>query len=128
MGLFSRSKKYQEVYEEEEVATPVEEPVESASISLGGGDIQLKMVKPSSFEQLLTAVDFLRDGKTVLVNLEDADEAIFSRMIDFMSGAAFALNANIKQATSDSYILTPADVNVGGGIFKKNDEETLSDL
>ena len=88
MGLFSRFKKYEpEDYDDEIIEE--EKPIkDNASISLGGGNIELKLIKPVSFEQLLTAVDYLKGGKTVLLNLESADKAIIRRMIDFISGAA----------------------------------------
>ena len=128
MGLFSRFKKYEpedyddELLEEESVK-------DNASISLGGGDIELKLIKPTSFEQLLTAVDYLRDGRTVLLNLENTDKTIVRRMIDFISGAAYALDANIKQATKDSYFIAPKKVDVGGEVFKKGyDEDIFTDL
>ena len=129
MGLFSRFKKYEpEDYDDEIIEE--EKPIkDNASISLGGGNIELKLIKPVSFEQLLTAVDYLKGGKTVLLNLESADKAIIRRMIDFISGAAYALDANIKQATNDSYFIAPKRVDVGGEIFKKGyDEDVFTDL
>ncbi len=129
MGFFSRFKKYEpEDYDDEilEGETPIKD---NASISLGGGDIELKLIKPVSFEQLLVAVDYLKDGKTVLLNLESAERSIVRRMIDFISGAAYALDANIKQATKDSYFIAPKKVDVGGEIFKKGyDEDVFTDL
>lgn len=128
MGFFSRFKKYEEPDYDDEI---IEEPAENdkASISLGGGDIELKLIKPLAFEELLKAVDYLRKGKTVLLNLENTEKPIRRRMIDFVSGAAYALNANIKQATADSYFIAPSKVDVGGEIFKRgNDEDTFTDL
>ncbi len=131
MGLFSRFRRYEdeedledEIYENEE-----KDDEDNASISLGGGNIELKMVKPSSFEELLKAADYLVDGKTVLLNLEGTDTALMRRMIDFISGAAYALSANIKQATKDSYFIAPGKVDIGGEIFKKGyDEDVFSNL
>ena len=129
MGLFSKFKKYEpEDYDDEilEEEAPIKD---NASISLGGGDIELKLIKPVSFEQLLTAVDYLKSGKTVLLNLENTDRTVVRRMIDFISGAAYALEANIKQATKDSYFIAPKKVDVGGEIFKRGyDEDVFTDL
>ena len=130
MGLFSRFRRYEEdelddeLYEAEEV-----EDEENASISLGGGNIELKVLKPTSFEELLKAADYLIDGKTVLLNLEGTETALMRRMIDFISGAAYALSANIKQATKDSYFIAPGKVDIGGEIFKRGyDEDVFSNL
>ena len=129
MGLFNRFKKYEAEDFDDEIIEEEETVKDNASISLGGGDIELKLIKPVSFEDLLTAVDYLRDGKTVLLNLENADSTIVRRMIDFVSGAAYALDANIKQATRDSYFIAPKKVDVGGEMFKKGyDEDIFTDL
>ena len=103
---------------------------DGASLSIGGSNIELKVVKPSQFGQILTAGDYLVEGKTVLLNLEDVDGALRRRMIDFIAGAAYALNATIKKASSSSYFIAPRDVDVGGVIFDDDDggDDTFSDL
>lgn len=103
---------------------------DGASLSIGGSNIELKVVKPSQFGQILTAGDYLVEGKTVLLNLEDVDGALRRRMIDFIAGAAYALNATIKKASSSSYFIAPRDVDVGGVIFDDGDggDDTFSDL
>jgi len=129
MGFFSRFRKYEVEDIDDEIIEEEETIKDNASISLGGGDIELKLIKPVSFEDLLFAVDYLKDGKTVLLNLENADKTIVRRMVDFISGAAYALDANIKQATKDSYFIAPKKVDVSGEIFKKSyDEDVFTDL
>ena len=121
MGLFSKFRRYDEDDYEDDIVE--NETDDNASVSLGGSNIELKVIKPSSFEQLLLAVDHLSEGKTILLNLEGTDTALIRRMIDFISGAAYALHANIKQATKDSYFIAPGDVDVSGEIFKKSRDE-----
>ena len=131
MGLFSRFRRYDEDELDDEMLEEEEGTVErdDASISLGGGNIELKVMKPTSFEELLNAVDHLVSGKTVLLNLEGTEVALMRRMIDFISGAAYALSANIKQATKDSYFIAPKKVDIGGEIFKRGyDEDVFSNL
>ena len=130
MGLFSRFRRYDEEDFDDEIMEAEEEGAdENASISLGGGNIELKVMKPTSFEELLNAVDHLVSGKTVLLNLEGIDVSLMRRMIDFISGAAYALSANIKQATKDSYFIAPKKVDIGGEIFKRGyDEDVFSNL
>ena len=130
MGFFDKFKKkksyegYEEEYDEE---TDGEE--EGADVSLGGANIELKVIKPSSFEQILTAADYLIAGRTVLLNLEGTEKALCRRMIDFIGGVAYSLDANIKKATNDSYLIAPPDVDVSGEIFEsKAEDDSFSDL
>lgn len=127
MGLFGFGKKIDyEDYEDDEDELEYEE--DDAALSLGGSNIELKVVKPTQFNQILTAGDHLIEGKTVLLNLEGLDKALSRRMIDFIAGVAYALNATIKSATNDSYFIAPRDVDVSGEMFDSSDDDTFSDL
>jgi cell division inhibitor SepF len=127
MGLFGFGKKINyEDFEDDEDELEYEE--DDASLSLGGSNIELKVVKPTQFNQILTAGDHLIDGKTVLLNLEGLDKALSRRMIDFIAGVAYALNATIKSATNNSYFIAPRDVDVSGEIFDSSDDDTFCDL
>lgn len=128
MGIFGFGKKIDyEDYEDEDDELEYDEE-NDASISLGGSNIELKVIKPTQFNQILTAGDHLIEGKTVLLNLEGVDKALCRRMIDFIAGVAYALNATIKSATNDSYFIAPRDVDVSGEIFDDTDDDTFSDL
>ncbi len=127
MGLFGFGRKIDyEDYDDEDDELEYEE--DDASLSLGGSNIELKVIKPTQFNQILTAGDHLIEGKTVLLNLEGVDKALCRRMIDFIAGVAYALNATIKSATNDSYFIAPRDVDVSGEIFDDTDDDTFSDL
>ena len=127
MGLFGFGKKIDyEEYEDDEDELEYED--DDAALSLGGSNIELKVVKPTQFNQILTAGDHLVEGKTVLLNLEGLDKALSRRMIDFIAGVAYALNATIKSATNNSYFIAPRDVDVSGEMFDSSDDDTFCDL
>ena len=130
MGLFNifKRNKYEDWDEEDDELDEEEENQADANVTLGG-NLELKIFNPTSFEQLLTAVDYLSYGSTVLLNLESVDAPLRKRMVDFISGAAYALDASIKKATQDSFFVAPKDVDVSGEIFDTdNDNEVFSDL
>lgn len=125
MAWFKRRKVYEEDYDDE--YEEEEEEVERETSVAIEGNLDLKVVTPKSFEQLLLAVDYLNAGSTVLLNLEGVEKDLYKRMIDFMSGAAYALDAVIKKATQDSYFVAPKDVDVSGDIFDSNNNGKGSD-
>ena len=128
MGIFDKFKKnkYEEWDDEEEEYEDEEENEASVSIE---GNLDLKVVCPKTLEQLLVAVDYLSAGSTVLLNLEGVEKTLYKRMIDFISGAAYALDASIKQATQDSFFVAPKDVDVSGEIFDADaDDDVFTDL
>ena len=130
MAWFKR-KKYREDWDDDDDIEENEGEEREASVAIEG-NLDLKVLTPKSFEQLLVAVDYLSAGSTVLLNLEGVEKTLYKRMIDFMSGAAYALDAVIKKATQDSYFVAPKDVDVSGDIFDTNgsssDNEMFSDL
>ena len=95
MGIFSRFRKrsFEDYEDEENEEYTVEgETVDvEATATLEGSSLELKIFKPKTMAQLLPAIDHLRSGKTVLLNLEGVEPALYRRMIDFVSGSAYAL-------------------------------------
>ena len=128
MGIFARFKKssyddYEDELDEEYEVEGETVDVE-ANATLEGSALELKIFKPKTMAQLLPAVDHLRAGKTVLLNLEGVESALYRRMIDFISGAAYAMRVSIKKATDNSYCIAPNDVDVSGEAFENtNDDE-----
>lgn len=72
MGIFGFGKKldYEDFDDEDELDDYSDDDDVGASVAFGGSNIELKVVKPTTFNQILTAGDFLIEGKTVLLNLE----------------------------------------------------------
>lgn len=133
MGIFSRFRKSAlDEYDDEEQEYEVEGKTVDveADASLEGTSLELKIFRPKTMAQLLPAVDHLRAGKTVILNLEGVDKTLYRRMIDFISGAAYSLRVAIKKATDNSYCIAPSGVDVSGEAFEttSDDEDEFFDI
>ena len=133
MGIFARFRKSAlDDYDDEEQEYEVEGKTVDveADASLEGTSLELKIFRPKTMAQLLPAVDHLRAGKTVLLNLEGVEKALYRRMIDFISGAAYSLRVAIKKATDNSYCIAPSGVDVSGEAFEttSDDEDEFFDI
>ena len=125
MGLFDIFKKKKvDVFDDEDDELSAKDggKVQAPEVSIEG-QVELKICKPKTFEQALGAVDYLVSGRTVLLNLEDIDRSLYRRIIDFISGASYALGLTIKKATNDSYFIAPREVDVSGEIFDTPDAD-----
>ena len=125
MGLFDIFKKKKvDVFDDEDDDISAKDggKVQAPEVSIEG-QVELKICKPKTFEQALGAVDYLVSGRTVLLNLEDIDRSLYRRIIDFISGASYALGLTIKKATNDSYFIAPREVDVSGEIFDTPDAD-----
>ena len=91
-------------------------PKEGRVVNLGasGGQTQVILVKPERFETAAEIADHLRAKRAVLVNLETTPKEVTRRLVDFLSGVTYAIDGNIKKVASNTYIITPPNVNLVG--------------
>lgn len=87
------------------------------SLASGGGGMQVVLAKPERFEQAAEIADHLRDRRSVLMNLETTAKDTARRLIDFLSGVAYAQGGKIKKVSSNTYIITPSSVNLMGDLM-----------
>ena len=81
-------------------------------ISLSGSSIEMKVLKPKSFENVPQIADHLLNKRTVVLNLEDADPDTSRRIIDFLFGVAYSINGSLKKIATKAYVVTPNNVDV----------------
>lgn len=79
--------------------------------------LQVVLVKPVEFEEASNIANHLRDKRTVVLNLESANKEISRRMVDFLSGVAYALEGKIKKVAISTYIITPYNVDIIGDVL-----------
>ena len=79
---------------------------------------QLKviLVKPERFENASEIADQLKDKRTVVLNLESTNKDVARRLIDFLSGVAYAGEGKIKKVAANTYIITPYHVDIEGDL------------
>ena len=78
------------------------------------GKMKLHLVNPSEFGEAAEIADSLKSRQAVLMNLEVADDVTARRMIDFLSGVAYALGGKIMRVSGQAYIVTPTNVDLVG--------------
>ena len=76
------------------------------------GNIELKVVRPASFDEVGEIADYLMDGCTVVLNLELLDNVQTVRMLDFLNGVTYSTDGEIKNVAKSTYIITPHNVDV----------------
>ena len=87
--------------------------------------LQVVLVKPERFENAADIADHLRDKHTVVLNLEQTNKDIARRLIDFLSGVAYAQDGKIKKVAINTYIITPYNVNLMGDLIDELENNGL---
>ena len=79
--------------------------------------LKVVLVKPERFENASEIADHLKDKRTVVLNLESTNKDIARRLIDFLSGVAYAGEGKIKKVAANTYIITPYSVEIQGDLI-----------
>ena len=87
--------------------------------------LQVVLVKPERFENASEIADHLREKRTVVLNLESTNKEIARRLLDFLSGVAYANEGKIKKVAISTYIITPYNVDILGDLIDELENNGL---
>ena len=80
--------------------------------------LQVGIFKPERFgEETRSIADELMKTHTVVLNLEDTNKDMARRILDFLSGVAYANRGKIKRVATNTYIIIPSNVDLTGDDF-----------
>ena len=79
--------------------------------------LKVVLVKPERFENASEIADHLKEKRTVVLNLESTNKDVARRLIDFLSGVAYAGEGKIKKVAANTYIITPYHVDIEGDLI-----------
>ena len=77
---------------------------------------EVVLFRPGSFNDTSKAADDLRGRKAVIVNMENVDKAMARRVVDFLSGCAYALDGKVKKVAQSTYLFCPFNMEVIGDL------------
>lgn len=79
--------------------------------------LQVVLVKPERFDDASTVADHLNSKRTVVLNLESTSKEVSRRLVDFLSGVAYANKGQIKRVANSTFIITPYNVDIMGDLL-----------
>ena len=88
--------------------------------NMGGyGTKNVVFYYPKNYQDVQKIVDLLKQGESAIINLDGISDDEAQRMLDFVSGAVYALNGSTQRVSGNIFLLTPEGLN----IMVPNDEE-----
>ncbi len=81
-----------------------------------GSKQEVVLFHPANFNDTSTAADHLRNKKAVIVNMENVDKAMARRVVDFLSGCAYAVDGKVKKVAQSTYLFCPHNMDVVGDL------------
>ena len=102
---------------------PVPEVRGGSNVSVtSGSSIEMVVVKPEKLGSVTQIADYLVDRKTILLNLEETNRDTARRLIDFLNGVAYAINGNLRKVATNTYVVTPSNVELSGENIRAEQE------
>ena len=139
--LFGMDTAERDDYEEEEEIYdyPEEEQEEERNKFFGGSkkkvvqmpqaqsqSVKMVISQPTSFEQSEEICNFLKEKKSVIVNLEYVNKEVARRIIDFISGGVYALDGHIQKVSNSIFLIAPVNYEITNEMAREEIKSKLS--
>ena len=85
-------------------------------LNMNSGKQEVVLFHARTFDDAAKAANELRKKKAVILNMENVDKALTRRVVDFLSGAVFALDGSVKKVAQAAYLFCPHNMGVVGDL------------
>ncbi|MCR4962256.1 MAG: cell division protein SepF [Firmicutes bacterium] len=113
-------------WREPEVKKPVKRTnlisVPTRNAKADPGLMEMVLIKATSYDDMQEIAKHIKERKVAVVNFEDMDKDIAQRMVDFLSGATFALDGVPRKVSGGTFIFSSSSVGMVGQIMEKGEE------
>ena len=88
--------------------------------------IKMVISQPTSFEQSEEICGFLKEKKSVIVNLEYVNKDVARRIVDFISGGVYCLDAHIQKVSNSIFLIAPMNYEIANEMAREEIKNKLS--
>lgn len=92
--------------------TTYDEYMSRKKLSMPTGNKNITINKPKTFNDIQKLIIRLKNNQGIIIDLSDTESALAQRMLDFLSGAVFALDGGIDRVDNKMYVMTPSGVEI----------------
>lgn len=85
-------------------------------VSMNSRGVEVNVIKPQDFSESKLVADLLREGKTVVINMEEVVNPEAQRTIDFIGGACYAVDGTLQAISKHIFIAAPDNIEVNGDL------------
>ena len=91
------------------------------SIRRNSSNMEVCVIKPTSFDDSKEITDTLLTGRPVILNIEGLNMDVAQRIIDVCCGATYAIRGSLQKISNYIFILTPTNVDISGDLLNMLD-------
>ena len=112
--------------EEKDYVAPVSNKKNKVVGMPGVQQVKVIISQPSTFEQSEEICEHLKEKKSIIVNLEYVNKDVARRIIDFISGAVYALDGNIQKISNSIFLVAPFNYEITNEVLKEDIKSKLA--
>jgi cell division inhibitor SepF len=86
------------------------------TLPTGRQSMRMVIARPQSFDQVAGLAENLKNYRPVIINVENLPIEEARRIIDFLSGAAYALGGRVRRVTSGIFLFTSSNIDLSGDL------------
>ena len=88
--------------------------------------IKMVISQPTTFEQSDEICSFLKEKKSVIVNLEYVNKDVARRIVDFISGGVYALDGYIQKVSNSIFLVATSNYEITNEMAREEMKSKLS--
>jgi len=88
--------------------------------------VKMVITQPTSFDQSEEICGYLKERKSVIINLEYVNKDVARRIIDFMAGAVNALDGNMQKISNAIFLVAPANYDIASDLAREELKNKVS--
>lgn len=87
---------------------------------------KMVITQPNCFEDVQEIADYLKNKKSIIVNLENVNKEDARRILDFLGGSTFVIEGTIQKISNLIYLVTPRNVEIQNDVERREYKQKLS--
>lgn len=84
-------------------------------------NVKMIIVKPATYDEVQEIAEHLKNRRAIIVNLEDTEKELAQRIVDFMSGATYALSGNLQKVSAGIFVFAPSNIDIQGDALEERE-------
>lgn len=90
-----------------------------------GASSRIRIMKPTEFDDSTGIADEIKGGRLVIFDVGNLDAAEARRVVDFVSGAAYGVNGNVRRVSGGIFVAAPRNIDITGDNLKEQTRNTF---
>ncbi len=81
--------------------------------------MEIIVLEPRAYDEAQTAADYLKTQRPIVINLRETQQDLGRRVVDFLSGVAYALDGHMHRVGDEIFLFTPHHVTITADIMQE---------